>query len=359
MKYRTSVVRAYGALPAVAGTEIIPIRLKDTISSLLVLTGINVGAGARLTHGLEFISKLEIVDGSDVLLSLSGGQIDGLHFLDTGKEGCTFFNNQPSVVDTMRTRILFGRHLWDTQLALDPTRFENPQLRVTYNTNLVAAASGISSLGIIAECFDEKVISPIGFLQNREFHRFLPATGLPSDIPLPTDLTLRKLIVQAYEPGMTVGLTLGNVRLDEDNDKRIPFNLTDSELATLNDHLFGMMHVGFYMTREGAGQPVFVSPTLGGLPSVENYTGILPIQVMTMAAGRITLTTASNTDMVMGEHRGSAPYQMLAYPFGVQDDIDDWYDLTNVGDLRLRLTGGTAVPPTATLRTILQQLRRY
>jgi len=187
----------------------------------------------------------------------------------------------------------------------------------------------------------------------------LPATGLPLDIPLPVDLTLRKLIVQAYMPGMTVGLTMGNVRLDEDNDKRILFSLTDSELATLNNHWYGMMQVGFYLTRQGAGFPLFVSPTLGGLPKVENYTLIAPIQVMTTAGGRITLTTATNTDLIMGEHRGAAPYQMLAYPFGMQDDIDDWYDVTKVSNLRLRIVGGTAVPPAATLRVILQQLRRY
>ncbi|GAH84695.1 unnamed protein product, partial [marine sediment metagenome] len=57
--------------------------------------------------------------------------------------------------------------------------------------------------------------------------------------------------------------------------------------------------------------------------------------------------------------KGDAPYQMFSFPMGKQDEVDDWYDVTRVRDLRLRIAGGTAPTGTGNTRTILQQLRRY
>lgn len=359
MNYRTVEVMAYGALPATAGTWIEPIRIKDVISALEIEVGVPVGVGARLTHGLEAISRIDIVDGSDVLLSLSGGQLDGMHWFDIGKEACTFFTNDPSITDHMFTSVKFGRYLWDEELAFDPTKFMNPQIRVTYNTALVGTASTPMLLGIKAECFDEKVVSPIGFLQDREFNRFTPVTATYHYISLPTDLVVRKLIIQPYLPGSTCTLIADDWRLDEDNLKRVVFDLTAHQTNALNERIYGVMRVGFFTYKSGAGFPIFVSPTWGGLCQVVDYSAATPIQVLSVAAGRITLTVAPTTDLVMGEHRGSNPYGMMVYPFGKQNVIEDWYDVSKVGELRLRIHGGTAVPALATTRILLQQLRRY
>jgi len=54
---------------------------------------------------------------------------------------------------------------------------------------------------------------------------------------------------------------------------------------------------------------------------------------------------------------GSLPHQVLAIPFGSRDVIEDWYDVTKVGNLRLSLKGGSAA--TGTYRIITEQLRKY
>lgn len=359
MKYRTAPIMVNTNM-GLAGQFILPIRVQDPITALQFLFSVQVGAGARLTHLLEAFTRVEIVDGNDVLLSLSGGQLDGMHFYDAGKEGGSFFSNIPTATEAIYTRLLFGRWFGDEQLAFDPTKFLNPQIRITFNGALVEAAAVTCWAQINAECFDEKKITPIGFLQNREYQRFTPVTGAwAPPVQLPVDLIMRKLIVQPYFPTMGHPTILGTARLDEDNDKRVIFNLFINDLADIDEKRFGMMQVGGFLTVQGAAAPIFVSPSWGMIPKAIDVTGVAAVQAALTGGGRVAYATLTNTDLLFIEVRGSSPYHMLAYPFGDQNDIDDWYNLENVGDLRLQLLGGTAVPVGATTRVILQQLRKY
>jgi len=54
---------------------------------------------------------------------------------------------------------------------------------------------------------------------------------------------------------------------------------------------------------------------------------------------------------------GWMPNHCVEFPFGDPQDIDDWYDVTRVGSLRLRLHAGDT--DLTDCGVVLQQLRRY
>jgi hypothetical protein len=74
--------------------------------------------------------------------------------------------------------------------------------------------------------------------------------------------------------------------------------------------------------------------------------------------GRITsaISTASNASGIV---RGFLPHGSIVIPFGDQNDIADWYDVTKLGSLRLQITAGSSVGSSSTCEVITQQMRRY
>ncbi len=87
------------------------------------------------------ITKIELVDGSDQLLSLSLKEAQALEFRRKGKMPYVRPGESASGAQEESTLILFGRNLWDKEYYMDLTKFRNPQLKITTNIAAVAAAN--------------------------------------------------------------------------------------------------------------------------------------------------------------------------------------------------------------------------
>lgn len=359
MNYRIVEVMAQQTF-GVAGTHIQPIRTKDPISAMHFHLATTVTAGPHLDHLLAAFTRIEIVDGSDVILSLSGTQMGGLGFYDTGKLASYMVYTSYAGDHDAEISILFGRWIGDELLALDPKMFDNLQIRVTFNAALHSTTCTNTLIEIHAEVFDEKTPSLIGFLQAREFERHVPATTTVHEIEMPTDLPIRKLLVQSPNVNIDIANNLGRTRLDEDNDKRVLYDLSQLRWEAFILKWYPLCVQRFLMVlQQGPGNPFFAAPSAAGIVSVTNASGILAWQAGAAVAGRYAVITATNTDLLYGHVTGHHPYGMMCMPFGKQDNIDDWYDLSEVRDLRFRVWGGTGVGATPQLATVLQQLRRY
>jgi len=213
-------------------------------------------------------------------------------------------------------------------------------------------------LDCVAECFDEKVISPIGFLRHSLLHSYVGASETYEYIDLPTDLLVRKLYLQArHWEGASI-TNLNSVKLSEDNDKRVPFDLTAEEWAHKCGMEFGEIEVMFYMKPAGSGYPMYLAPC-----HMESYNAISEnnnqfIYGAYGGGGFFPFTAASTSHVCKGSVRGFLPFFHWCYAFGDQQKIEDWYDVTRVGSLKLRIKSGTDGAST-TYNTLLQQLRRY
>ena len=357
MKYRIASMVARESIGA-SGSKTKDIMLTDPISALLFRMSTTYGTGARLKPAVDAITKLEVVDGSEVLMALSGSEMDTLHFLETGKLTLDYTDNRPSRTCYFNVRVLFGRRLWDPLLALDPKKFKNPQIKITYDATKVQAAATDMTWEVYAEVFDEKAITPTGFLRNQEMRSYTPVTAAYEDTELPTDLIIRKLMIQAQGYGNALATVIDTIKLSEDNDKKIPLDMDCHDLATLNGEWFG--EISQYIGGVGdTTYPFFGAPGYSPRPTGLPVGTLEDVYIHYNEGCKLQLRATTVTTEVQGIWKGILPYMTLGVPFGDQEDINDWYDVTKLRSLVLRIKGGTAVPSGAAMNVVLQQLRKY
>jgi len=362
MKYRLADVLAEETL-STAATEVINVDLQDPISRIEIFWKPLLNAAAMTLALPGGISRIEIVDGSDVLHSLNGRANQALCLYDRHIPTL----NAPNLVGggyaycTMG--IDFGRWLFDPMLALDPKRFRNLQLKISHDITAMDATASSHKLTVKAHVFDEKVISPVGFLMAKEHGSWSPgANDAYHAFDLPLDYPIRQLILRNYLTDVDPTNVADYLKISEDNDKRIPFHeeLTDychRMRATWTQIIEGCTEYAYlssgqywkYMTPTDEFCQVSILPAEASqTPYVEGAT----------VGGLFKRQNNPDTVGCAGMIFGYLPHHCIQVPFGDQNDLDDWYEVANIGSLKARVQAAASWE-NSEITAILQQLRRY
>jgi hypothetical protein len=253
----------------------------------------------------------------------------------------------------------FGRFLFDPVLAFDPKKFKNPQLKISYNEAVSDETATANELEVWAECFDERAVTPMGFLSAREIVSEVPPASGYKYFDLPTDHVIRKMLIQGYLKAYEPWYVISEARLDEDGEKRIPFDwnmekyyqvrkLVDAPISEVLSLLAHSQTIAFYLTPTDYWASLLLTPRSGTAVVKQSEPGrggyFYPY-----------CTTAAECSAVA---TGWLPNHCFQFPFGDQQDMADWYDVTRLGSLRLRLKVGT-YSASALMAIVLQQLRKY
>lgn len=362
MNYRLSQILATTTLTD-DRTDSYDVNVSDPISRItLTLKGTNADSVPD-GHPAKAISKLELVDGSDVLYSMSGEEAQATDFYDTGITPLNVVSYVSANIWTCIVNMNFGRWLWDTELALDPKKFKNLQLKVTHKVADTAGSSTTSttsSLTIHAHCFDERKISPRGFLMNKEIYSYtIGASGSFEYIDLPTDYVIRRMMYQGLYVGYEVSSVVNAVKISEDNDKRVVLDESTSYYLKLITPEYGKFAEPLVVALTTGTVAFFTAVdyeySLGMVHTVDSDT--VAGATAYPLGGRIYLTAEATQEAVV-EIEGYAPHGCVAIFVGQQKEINDWYDVRRVGSLVAKLKAGS-LGGTATARFIVQQLRTY
>lgn len=358
MRYRNATVLASESINT-AGTKTIDLTLKDVITRIQVQIKATNNGSAPTAHPANIISKIELVDGSDVLWSLSGKEALALEFYNTRKTPFCTNNYLDNTMNITVYSINFGKFMYDPLLAFDPSKYRNPQLKVTHNLVLGGCAPDDASLRVAADVFDEGEASPIGFLTAKELVSYALSASANEYIDLPTDYVLRKLLVMSLSAGKQPYEQFNEIKVSEDNDKRVPFDNYTSDymkyLAAqwppLYEFIDGVALTtsrNFYVmaTYEMQFCAIAMGFAAAYLKSDYAYGGRIDIRGSVSANFKALV-------------RGLAPFGAVPIPFGRQDDHTDWFDATKVGNLRLTLKAGSAPGSSSTCEVITEQLRPY
>ncbi len=361
MKYRTVDLQAAGELSGSSGTEIIPIRVKDIISRISIYWQVTMADENMDSYQHRDITKIELVNGSDVLHSLNGGQNQALAIYDRKIPTMNYRQKLNANSLASNYAIDFGRFLHDPMLALDPARFDNLQLKISWNEALANTSASANELEVKAEVFDEATPSPIGFLMAKEHYSALsPASGYRY-IDLPTDHVLRKLLIQGYYASYEPWYSVAEARLDEDNEKRIPFDWNIERYYRMMQGLWTPIEDQFvvYISAAGANSFYFTPTDYYVVVDGNDYGGQgVAWGTNGIVRGGVMTPTGASAVLVMGTAKGYMPNHCVEFPFGDPQDLEDWYDITKLGSLRLRLKAGSG-GATGSQAVVLQQLRRY
>lgn len=360
MNHRLVTLLPLTAALAAAGKITIDLDMTDPISQILIEQRVLSGVGASTTdHPWKVMTKVEIVDGSDVLWSLNGCEADALDHYDTGKHprsGEFFACNNMDINQVIALN--FGRVLWDETLAFDPSKFANPQLTITHNYALGGLAPVSCQYVVSVMCFDEKPISPTGWLMAKEIKSYACTDLAHEYTELPTDYPIRKLMVGSRYAGEDPGTIVTNLKLSSDQDKKVIFDDSFRNLIQSIGAKNSRVEDYVLIASAAAARYCHVCPTRMGHAVINPNDGAATAgdcDASNVAGGYLThySAAAGNTNCRV---EGIAPHGFLCIPFGKQDVIEDWFDVSSINSLKLDTTSGSTTP---TVEVVLQQLRSY
>jgi len=340
-------------------TVVIDLTMKDVISQIiLTIEGLNATA-AMIAPLARAITQIDIVDGSDVLYSLDGEEAEAVDWYNNNGVFRANYNYQMNGGTCKRfIGINFGRHLWDRVFALDPTRFKNPQLRITLDSGVGANTCATLYLTAHALMFETPPAELRGFLMTKEFKQWTMASTTHEYTELPLDHTYRNLFLRTYLAGTEANQCVSNLKLSEDQDKRIPFDDDPFILySTLLSKLPKVKEAYFYAT-DSSNRYMYIAPTTGVTATGNEWNTTATNYGTAFYDGdggqlkTICSTTGMNTQIQV---EGYVPHAVFMLPFGDQGNAEDWYDVRGLGSLKADITGGAA----AQGYLFAQQVREY
>ena len=342
-----------------AGTKTIDLNISDPISQMVVsFKGTNNG-NTPTGHGALMITKIEIVDGSDLLFSMSGLEAQALGYYHHGVLPLSINDFRNDVMNIQTFTVDFGRFVWDREIALDPSRFNNLQVKITHNKALGGSAPDAGTLGVFAKVFNPGVSSPSGFLMSKELFAYsLVSSGIET-ITLPADHPYRNIVIQSIASGKQPHEQFNKITLSIDNDRQVLINnMSTSDLIKfikanepINETLIGtgtgsLVDHFTAIAFNGAIQIGAVGTALASIISEQFFGGAVGINV-------------DNAEEFQANVSGYAPHGSIVLPFGRPDEIGDWLDVSQISKLILKLTGGSSILASSTCEITGQQYRKY
>jgi len=301
------------------------------------------------------VSKIELVDGSDVLCSLSGIQAQALYYWETGELPFNINEYENNIECCATFPINFGRFMWDRQFALNPANYNNLQLKITHNKALGGSAPDAGTMAIFAYTFDDPYPTPGAFFMSKEHHSYSLTASAHKYIDLPTDFPYRVLMPMSYETTYAFNTQFAYFSWYADNKKRVFLdNIAGSELAKLHQEM-DQVEENFAGLGTGSAVSYYQASTY------ENYG---------VGVGR----SHSQTTLIVGQPSGPriqvtndaseafAVYETGWCPFGSINlcchdmrDPNSWFDPTQYGSVMLDITAGSGA--SGTIYTVIQQVR--
>lgn len=328
-----------------AGSDGIEVDFKDVCSRLAFDFSYKnptaIGDGF-LDHPAAMLEKVELVDGSEVFVSLTGKQL--LAMMAYENKNPAYHINYPVFNSTGRLvfNLDFGRYLWDRMMAFDPNRFTNPSIKIEWDMEKLHADEVSLVYNLDAYLFDERAVTPTGILMRKTVEEWTPSKNAPHDVTMPTDYKYRTMWLYGWGTNSDatnprgIPSSIAEFKLSEEMDKRIPLDLDMREYLRQLETEFGLFRERFECSPNiTSGFYVLASEQMKAIATAADasypYTSVTEGNRLLVQAG------GTGAGQIFGESFGQAPLNIAMVPFGDQKDPDDWYDTTMLGSLKLKV----------------------
>lgn len=344
-----------------AGTKTIDVDVSKPISRIEIRFQTTKSAHGMSAPPPANIPKIELVSGSTPFHSLTGYENQALAYYNQPGRVMEHGQHMSGSSETDLYVIDFGRWLWDELLAFDPSRFTNPQLKITWDEDVADTGVTANELEVWAHIFDEKLVSPLGFLSAIEHHDYTPGSNNSYEqIELPEDRKIRQILVRAHQDGYEPWYQIDEARFDEGTLDRIPWEYTNLEnYYRRMKSVWPMIQVPIIGVADGSGQTFYVPVTdywAQIIVAEHGYAADWHTASPGARGGKPVITSAANCQFA-GLAVGYLPWSTFQFPMGLKDVIEDWYDPAGKKP-RLRLRANTG-GPSGTVQTVLEELYRY
>lgn len=304
----------------------------------------------------DIVTKIEVVDGSEVLFNLNLSQLEAMHFYKIGKMPAIFPSAWAAGQQRHNVSLFFGRYLWDRDYAFNCKSFKNPQLKVTFNKAAIRAASATGfatgdniKLTAVAKCFAD-LPAPKEFLMQKQIENFTSSSSGEKRISFPIDYPYRMILARFWKQQKDIDEIMTDMKLTCDTDKFIPFNRKTQQLDAQAFAMFGAGRIkhDVFTANEIAFRLIFnKEPSIMGLVAETALADILNETYAWSSEGKYELYThagvADSTDRKISiVEEGHAPHATLPIPFGRLMNPEDWFNPKEFEKVELVLTQAVA-----------------
>jgi hypothetical protein len=330
----------------------------------VVYTSTNGATSNTVGKLCGMITKLEVLNGSDVLASLSGREAQALFAfngkLDYGKLPMKVLNAGAGLKVTEEFPIIFGRYFRDPLYYLDTSKYQNPQIRLTHAMTISATAgfaTGTTTVSIVLRIIDSGAPAYAGFLMNKEIQSWTTAASGDNATYLPLDYPYAAIMVQGLYTANTGPAVLTNFKLLVNLVQFIPYDMESSVAAAMNFEQFGEFKEYFVPLSDTTF--TWLSDlyyNTGAVMDIAGATGKGNISSVTAESIVGTFTTGQGAGTMRVRAEGLCPHASFWLPFGDGDTPGDYLDPTQgINDLRLLTTQGVG---SGDGRVVISQLRQ-
>lgn len=368
MRYRDAVIEYQKTLDN-AGTLTKDLNIVDPVSAIyLEFEATNGTTSNKGNYISDVITKIEVVDGSEVLYSLNLSELEALYFYKTGRMPVMFPSEWASGLQRHGCYLLFGQHLWDTERSMDFTRFKNPQIKVTSNLAAIRAvaadtafATGTLKGTIVAKVMEEAP-KPSRYLMAKEIDSFTSVSTGEKRVDLVVDYPYRLMLMRAWVQGSDIDEIISDFKLTCDTDRFIPFNRKVKQLDAEAFAAFGfgrIKHdifcshqdtVRLLFNKEPQVIPFYDTVATPSIVGVD-WAWSSNMKLAIYSHDGVADTTDRNYTMVEDGH---ALHATLPIVFGRMDDPSTWFNPATYAKVEAVLTQAVA---SATVAIVLEQDR--
>lgn len=362
---------------ATTGTKIYDLDFTDPVRALII--GFY---GKRHDHTdtnrpylFRDIDKIEIVDGSDVIFSLTGEQAAAVQLYHTGKRPFMAITCNSYSTNRNQVKLLFGRDESDDEYGLDLTRFTNPQLKITHSYTEGTTgnwASGTQKV-TVAALVAEGAPKPAAFLMTKEIYTWTKGTTGDETIDMPRDYPYRFIVLQAKDCATPVYAEFSKVKISCNYDEFVPINETTEDLAWDNLNKYGFLYFqtesigdgsdtdikawyplawnwGCWVNSWNTGQNVVARRPYSGYTTLGRHT------CPDSSGADFTTTFLASSQRALSTGYGWEFFDTEVIPFGDLKDPAEYFDPTGWKSVRLILTQAQTAVASA---IVVQQVRPY
>jgi len=339
MNNRISTILASEAA-TVAATKTIDLNENAPLSKIVIrFKGTNSSATPP-HHPAKMVSNIEVVDGSDVLYSMSGVQCQAMNFLETSELpfNCCEYENDIKCCATYDLN--FGRFPWDRDFALDLRTFKNPQLKITHNKALGGSAPDAGTMSVYGYTFDDPQPSPSNFLMTKELYSYTMAAAANHYITLPRDYPYRVLMPQSYEKAKSFTDMFGAFEWYADNKRRVFIDsITGPEWAKIQPRL-DLVEEDLAGLGNAASEEYWVAATYEGWGQTGGRSAVDATNFIGQPAGCQYQVTCAAATSFAASTNGYYAFGGTNLCMHEMNDPKAWFDPTEYGDVELRILGG-------------------
>lgn len=348
-----------------AGTKVIDIKLRDIVSKILLSwRATNVTVSAMLDAVTACLSKIELVDGSESLFSVSGVELQAINFYDTKVMPHHEISLTVGGYFEVGLALDFGRFLWDPQFAFDPTKFKNPQLKVTWDEDACNTSVVVNEFAAYAYAFGEPAPSPVAMLVNRETKQYAMAASSHEYPALPTDRQIRKVIIRGYTTDHDPILLFDKIKLSIDNDRQVPLEIKADQLDRILAAKYPRINEMYTLDAAVTAKTIYSALSKDQQISISyDATAFVTAQskfaVATWTGAKCALTASVDIKANNAQVSGRMPGNCFPLDFGTPEEPETWLQAQNVGSAELDLLSSSDADSGDTAHIVVQQVRPY